>query len=178
MEFLNGRIEAIRADITEQHTDAIVNAANSSLMGGGGVDGAIHSRGGPAILEECRKIRSSLYPGGLPAGLAVSTGAGRLHAKWIIHTVGPVWHGGRSGEETILKNAYINSLQEAIRLGCKTISFPAISTGVYSFPPEKAAAAVSEALRDFITAHDTDIKIYLVFFSSRDYDIFVKYQNF
>jgi O-acetyl-ADP-ribose deacetylase (regulator of RNase III) len=125
-------------DITEQTTDAIVNAANSSLMGGGGVDGAIHEAGGPAILEECRKIVAR--HGHLPPGEAVQTTGGELPAAFVIHTVGPVWHGGMKGESGILANAYRNSLRLADRLGLHSVAFPAISTGVYGYPAEAAAA--------------------------------------
>jgi O-acetyl-ADP-ribose deacetylase (regulator of RNase III) len=125
-------------DITEQSTDAIVNAANSGLMGGGGVDGAIHRVGGPAILGECRKIVAR--DGHLPPGEAVQTTGGKLKAAFVIHTVGPVWHDGMQGESGILANAYRNSLRLADRLGLHSVAFPAISTGVYGYPPEAAAA--------------------------------------
>jgi O-acetyl-ADP-ribose deacetylase (regulator of RNase III) len=125
-------------DITEQSTDAIVNAANSSLMGGGGVDGAIHRAGGPAILDECKKIVAR--DGHLPPGEAVQTSGGKLRAAFVIHTVGPVWHDGMVGESGILANAYRNSLRLADRLGLHSVAFPAISTGVYGYPPDAAAA--------------------------------------
>ena len=124
-------------DITEQTTDAIVNAANSSLMGGGGVDGAIHRAGGPVILEQCRKIVAR--DGHLPPGEAVQTTGGQLPAAFVIHTVGPVWHNGRQGESGILASAYRNSLRLADRLGLHSVAFPAISTGVYGYPAEAAA---------------------------------------
>jgi len=178
MEFLSGKIIAEVGDITKKAVDAIVNAANSSLMGGGGVDGAIHRAGGTEILEECKKIRRTTYPEGLPTGQAVSTTAGLLPARYVIHTVGPIWHGGKQNEDSLLKNAYINSLKEAIRLGCKSIAFPAISTGVYGFPLERASKIVSEALKEFFDNNKTDIKIYLVFFSQNDYQIFIKNQSF
>jgi O-acetyl-ADP-ribose deacetylase (regulator of RNase III) len=130
----HGRLIVETGNITEKNTDAIVNAANSSLMGGGGVDGAIHTKGGPAILEECRAIRRKNYPDGLPAGKVVSTTAGLLSAKYVIHTVGPVWFGGTRGEPGLLSDAYRNSLLLAKELGLKSIAFPAISTGVYGFP--------------------------------------------
>lgn len=125
-------------DITEQATDAIVNAANSSLMGGGGVDGAIHRAGGPAILGECRKIVAK--DGHLPPGEAVQTTGGKLRAAFVIHTVGPVWRDGMNGESGILANAYRNSLRLADRMGLHSVAFPAISTGVYGYPAEAAAA--------------------------------------
>lgn len=142
------RITLVRGNITEQEVDALVNAANSTLMGGGGVDGAIHRRGGPAILEECRRLREERYPDGLPTGQAVATTAGNLPARWVIHTVGPVYSKGedRSG---LLASCHIESLKVADELGATTVAFPAISTGAYSYPVEEAArvalAAVHEA---------------------------------
>lgn len=144
------RIEVTKGDITKLKVDAIVNAANSSLMGGGGVDGAIHRAGGPQILEECKKIVAR--QGSCKTGEAVITTAGNLPAKFVIHTVGPVWNGGRQNEETLLANCYKNSLRLAVENNCKTIAFPAISTGVYRFPKDKAAAiavqTVSAALKN------------------------------
>lgn len=125
-------------DITEQHVDAIVNAANSSLMGGGGVDGAIHRRGGPAILDECRKLRRERYPDGLPTGQAVATTAGRLPAKWVIHTVGPVYS-SREDRSALLASCYTEALKVADELGAGTVAFPAIATGVYGYPLYLAA---------------------------------------
>ena len=132
--FFDGRLVVTTGDITRVSADAIVNAANSGLLGGGGVDGAIHSAGGPAILEECRRLRATTLPGGLPTGQAVETGAGRLPARWVIHTVGPVWHGGSHGEAGHLADCYRNSLQLARRLGAGSIAFPAISTGHLRLP--------------------------------------------
>ncbi|MEM1726681.1 MAG: O-acetyl-ADP-ribose deacetylase, partial [Candidatus Bathyarchaeia archaeon] len=120
-------------------TDAIVNAANPSLMGGGGVDGAIHRKGGPKILEECKRIRATEYPDGLPTGKAVITTGGNLKAKYVIHTVGPVWRGGKSGEAELLAEAYRNSLKLAVSKGIKTIAFPSISTGAYGYPIDEAS---------------------------------------
>ena len=132
------RLRLLRGDITEQHVDTIVNAANSSLLGGGGVDGAIHRRGGPQILAECRALRASRYGGGLPTGQAVATTAGKLPARWVIHTVGPVFSTGedRSG---LLADCHRNSLLVAGQLGADSIAFPAISTGVYGWPVDDAA---------------------------------------
>jgi O-acetyl-ADP-ribose deacetylase (regulator of RNase III) len=141
------RITLIRGDITEQDVDAVVNAANSSLMGGGGVDGAIHRRGGPAILEECKTIRAERYPDGLPTGKAVATTAGDLPARWVIHTVGPVYAKGedRSG---LLASCHAESLAVADEIGARTVAFPAISTGVYGYPVEEAAPVAIRAVRD------------------------------
>ncbi len=172
---LDGKLIIKTGDITEMDTDAIVNAANSSLMGGGGVDGAIHRRGGAAILEECRKIRKGKYPDGLPTGDAVATTGGMLKAKYVIHTVGPVWHGGKSNEESKLASCYRRSLEEATKLGIETIAFPAISTGIYGYPKEKAALVAYRAVKDFLTKSKEGSlkKIYFIFYSPGDYDIFL-----
>ncbi|CAM2802478.1 O-acetyl-ADP-ribose deacetylase [Chryseobacterium flavum] len=140
------KIELIKGDITKIHVDAIVNAANSSLLGGGGVDGAIHRAGGPQILEECRMIRNR--QGKCKTGEAVVTNAGNLPAKYVIHTVGPVWNGNEEKESKLLANCYYNSLKLAESLGVKTIAFPNISTGVYRFPKELAGKiAVDEVIK-------------------------------
>jgi O-acetyl-ADP-ribose deacetylase (regulator of RNase III) len=140
------KIEAVQGDITEQAVDAIVNAANSTLLGGGGVDGAIHRRGGPAILEECRVIRAGQYPDGLPTGRAVATTAGDLPARWVIHTVGPVYAAVENPAE-LLASCHVESLRAADELGAKTVAFPAISTGVYGYPVEEAAPVAVAAVR-------------------------------
>jgi O-acetyl-ADP-ribose deacetylase len=140
------RVVLVRGDITEQEVDAIVNAANSSLMGGGGVDGAIHRKGGPAILEECRKIRAADHPEGLPTGRAVATTAGNLRARWVIHTVGPVYAKSED-RSALLASCHTESLRVADELGAQTVAFPAISTGVYGYPLEEAAPVAIEAIR-------------------------------
>ena len=180
IKYLNDRVIVKTGDITEQNADAIVNAANSSLMGGGGVDGAIHRKGGPLILEECRKIREKQYPNGLPAGEAVATYAGKLPAKYVIHTVGPVWYGGKSSEDKLIEKAYLNSLLTAEKLGCNTIAFPAISTGIYGFPQDRAAKIVSKTISDYFRQNENSLikTIYLVFFSQSDYEIFNSNQEF
>ncbi len=152
----NTSILLTRGDITCQATDAIVNAANSSLMGGGGVDGAIHRAGGPAILEECRRIVAE--QGELPAGKAVVTTGGNLAAKYVIHTVGPIWRGGRNKEEDILSDAYIESLRLAEKLKLENISFPSISTGAYRYPVEAAARIAINSVVKFAKEEALSIK--------------------
>jgi O-acetyl-ADP-ribose deacetylase (regulator of RNase III) len=153
MHSIDGRIVMKTGDLTREDVDAIVNAANSSLMGGGGVDGAIHRAGGPAILEECRRIRETRYPGGLPTGEAVITTGGLLLARHVIHTVGPVYGQHRGEEPRLLAACYENSIALAARHGLRTLAFPAISTGVYGYPKDEAAevslAAVWRALLDY-----------------------------
>jgi O-acetyl-ADP-ribose deacetylase (regulator of RNase III) len=140
------RIELVKGDITEQEVDAIVNAANSSLMGGGGVDGAIHRKGGQEILRECKRIRSEQYSEGLPTGKAVATTAGALPAKWVIHTVGPVYSKAED-RSALLASCHTESLRVADQVGAKTVAFPAISTGVYGYPLEEAAPVAVSAVR-------------------------------
>ena len=171
--FFDGRLTVTTGDITIVRADAIVNAANSTLLGGGGVDGAIHRSGGPAILEECREIRGSRFPDGLPAGEAVETTAGKLPARWVIHTVGPVWWGGDYGEPDTLASCYRNSLSIAARLGAHSIAFPAISTGVYRFPRERAATVVWSTLSAFFTSNAEPSSVVLVFFSADDARVFL-----
>jgi O-acetyl-ADP-ribose deacetylase (regulator of RNase III) len=146
-------IEVVRGDITEQRVDAIVNAANSSLLGGGGVDGAIHRAGGPAILDECRLL------GGCETGDAKATTGGDLPARWVIHTVGPVWRGGGHGEEELLASCHTRALDVARKLGARTIAFPAISTGVYGYPVELAAPVAVGAVR----GHDLELVRFVLF---------------
>lgn len=164
-------LEAIKGDITQIQVDAIVNAANTSLLGGGGVDGAIHRVGGPAILEDCRKIVAR--QGGCKTGEAVITGAGKLPAKYVIHTVGPVWNGGAKNEEEKLTACYLNSLQLALDHQCKTVTFPGISTGIYRFPKEKAATIAVTAVAAFIKEHPVFDRIIFVCFEE-DYYQFIK----
>ncbi len=157
----------VRGDITREAVDAIVNAANSSLMGGGGVDGAIHRAGGPAILEDCRRIVADI--GRLPAGEAVITTAGRLPARHVIHTVGPVWSGGRRGEDETLASAWRNSLALAREHALRTIAFPAISTGVYRFPVDRAARIALDTVRAELEAHGGFDAVRVVLFSEDDW---------
>ena len=154
-------IEVTRGDITTQAVDAIVNAANSSLLGGGGVDGAIHRAGGPAILEECRLL------GGCDVGDAKATTAGRLPARWVIHTVGPVWHGGDHGEPELLASCHRRALEVAQELGARSVAFPAISCGIYGYPPELAAQVAIGAVR----GHTLDL-VRFVLFGDETYEAF------
>ncbi|MCS7113878.1 MAG: O-acetyl-ADP-ribose deacetylase [Nitrososphaerota archaeon] len=166
------RIRIVQGDITEMETDAIVNAANPSLMGGGGVDGAIHRKGGPKILEECKRIRATEWPDGLPTGKAVITTGGNLKAKYVIHTVGPVWRGGGSGEAELLADAYRNSMELAVSKGLKTIAFPSISTGAYGYPIEKACRVALPTVKEFLERKDKLDEVVLVLFSKRDFEIY------
>ncbi|MUT92085.1 O-acetyl-ADP-ribose deacetylase [Streptomyces sp. Z38] len=162
------RISLVQGDITRQSADAIVNAANSSLLGGGGVDGAIHRRGGPEILAECRALRASRYGRGLPTGQAVATTAGRLGARWVIHTVGPV-HSATEDRSPLLASCYRESLRVAGELGARTVAFPAISTGVYRWPLDDAARLAVETVR----TTDTSVEeITFVLFDERAYEAF------
>ena len=162
------RMEIIQADITTLHVDAIVNAANESLLGGGGVDGAIHRSAGPGLLSECRVI------GGCPTGEARITKGYGLPARWVIHTVGPVWHGGHSHEDELLAGCYINSLTLAREHGIKTIAFPAISAGVYGFPMERAARIAIIETRRFLNDSELPEKVTFVCFSQSAKDIYLK----
>jgi O-acetyl-ADP-ribose deacetylase (regulator of RNase III) len=144
-------IEIIRGDITDEQVDAVVNAANSSLLGGGGVDGAIHRAGGPEILEECRRLRETEYPDGLPTGQAVATTAGRLAARWVIHAVGPVWSAA-DDRTALLQNAYRSSLRVARELGATSVAFPAISAGIYGWPMDDAARTAVSTVRAVLAA--------------------------
>lgn len=156
----------MQGDITRIRCDAIVNAANNSLLGGGGVDGAIHRAGGPAILEECRKLN------GCETGRAKITGAGKLPCQYVIHTVGPVWHGGNSGEPEYLKSCYIESLTLAVEYGLKTVAFPNISTGVYGYPKEKAAEIAIRAVYEFLNLNVDLEEIIFCCFDDENYRIY------
>jgi len=156
-------IEAVKGDITRLHVDVIVNAANSSLLGGGGVDGAIHRAAGPELLVACRKLI------GCKTGDAKITEGFNLHAKYVIHAVGPVWYGGAKQEDEFLKRAYKNSLELAYAHGCETIAFPCISTGVYGFPLERAERIAITTIRDFIKIKPLPKKVFLVCFSEADF---------
>jgi O-acetyl-ADP-ribose deacetylase (regulator of RNase III) len=145
------RITLVQGDITEQEADAVVNAANSSLMGGGGVDGAIHRAGGPAILEECRRLRAERFPDGLPTGRAVATTAGRLAARWVIHTVGPAYSASED-RSSLLASCHVEALRVADELGARIVAFPAISTGVYGYPVDEAATVAVGAIRGTASA--------------------------
>jgi O-acetyl-ADP-ribose deacetylase (regulator of RNase III) len=162
----NATLSLIQGDITLQETDAVVNAANTRLAGGAGVDGAIHAAGGPSIMSECRKI------GGCPTGQAVITAGGSLKARYVIHTVGPVYQGGGSGEAALLKSAYLESLKLASARGLKSLAFPAISTGVYAYPLEEAARIALRTAMDYLGEHgDLDL-VRFVLFSRKMYDVF------
>ena len=162
-------LRLVQGDITTQTVDGIVNAANNSLLGGGGVDGAIHRAGGPDILIECRRIRQTRYPAGLPTGQAVSTTGGRLPARRVIHTVGPVWHGGGAGEAELLADCYRNSLQVAVEDGLRTVAFPSISTGIYGYPVAQAADVALSAIKTFIEAQPDKLEeVRMVLFSAYD----------
>ena len=161
-------ITLVKGDITEQAVDAIVNAANSSLMGGGGVDGAIHRRGGPAVLEECKRVRQKHYPGGLPTGSAVATIGGNLPARWIIHTVGPVYS-TKEDRSALLASCHTEALKLADELGARTLAFPAISTGVYGYPVDEAARVAVDAIKSTITRVD---EVLFVLFDDRTYRAF------
>ena len=177
-EFLDGRVIVKVGDITREIVDAIVNAANSTLLGGGGVDGAIHDAGGKQILEECQKIRRDEFPKGLPTGKVVSTSGGNLSAKFVIHTVGPIYGRNQDKDATLLANCYKNSLRLAVKNNLETISFPSISTGAFSYPKHEAAKTASRAIKDFLAEDKTIKQINLVFFSSADAEKFVKHQDF
>lgn len=160
------RLEVIQGDITEQHVDAIVNAANNSLLGGGGVDGAIHKAAGPRLLAECRELN------GCATGEAKITGGYDLPAKWVIHTVGPVWRGGNRGEDDLLERCYRNSLVLAAREGIKTLAFPSISTGAYGFPVERAAQIAVREIKRSLERNPSIERVTIVSFGQKAYDAY------
>lgn len=176
--FLDGRVLVVVGDITRQDVDAIVNAANSTLLGGGGVDGAIHDAGGPQILEECSKIRKTDYPKGLPTGQAVITTGGNLPARFVIHTVGPIYGRQPDRQAELLAACYQNSLLLARQHQLSSIAFPSISTGAFGYPKIEAARVASKAIRNFLTADDQIRQVRLVFFLQRDARVFLQYQEF
>ncbi len=165
------QINLIQGDITKQNVDAVVNAANSSLLGGGGVDGAIHRAGGPAILEDCKKIRAK--QGGCKTGEAVITTGGNLAAKYVIHTVGPVWNGGQKGEKELLASCYNQSFILAVEKGIKSIAFPNISTGIYGFPKEPAATIAVDTVKKLINNHP-ELEVTFCCFDDENFSL---YQN-
>jgi O-acetyl-ADP-ribose deacetylase (regulator of RNase III) len=168
------KICLVQGDITDQNTDAIVNAANSTLMGGGGVDGAIHRKGGPKILEECKQIRATEWPDGLPTGKAVITSGGDLKARHVIHTVGPVWRGGIYGEPELLAEAYLNSLRLAVSKGLESIAFPSISTGAYGYSIEKASGIALTTVKGFLEKEDKLDRVIFVLFTKHDLEVYTQ----
>ena len=169
---MQNRITLIQGDITQQQVDAIVNATNTSLLGGGGVDGAIHRKGGPKILEACMAIRAK--QGNCPVGEAVITPAGNLSAKYVIHTVGPVWNGGKKNEAHLLAQSYQNSLLLAHKYDIQSIAFPNISTGIYRFPKELACEIVLNTVQDFIQTHDAPNQIIFVCYDEENHSFYQK----
>ncbi|MGC2237291.1 MAG: O-acetyl-ADP-ribose deacetylase [Pyrinomonadaceae bacterium] len=178
MHFLDGRVIVKVGDITKEEADAIVNAANSTLLGGGGVDGAIHRAGGRQILAECEEIRRSQYPNGLPTGEVVITTGGNLPARFVIHTVGPIFGRDKSIEAEQLANCYTNSLALAAENDLRTIAFPSISTGAFGYPKDEAAKISSRAIKDFLGKDSRLKEVRLVFFSEIDAQNFSKHQDF
>ena len=170
---MNPNIIIKTGDITKENVCAIVNAANSSLMGGGGVDGAIHRAGGSEILKECREIREKQYQNGLPTGEAVATTAGNMPSKYVIHTVGPIYSQCGNKCPALLASCYTQSLHLAKKLACKDIAFPAISTGIYGYPKEEAAKIAYQAVKDFLDKNK-DMKIYFIFHQQKEKEIFEK----
>ena len=176
--FLTGRVLVIVDDLTRQDVVAIVNAANSTLLGGGGVDGAIHDAGGPEILKECQEIRRTRYPKGLPTGEAVITTGGNLPAKYVIHTVGPIYGRDPAQQSDLLAACYRNSLALARQYEISSIAFPSISTGAFGYPKPEAAQVASTAIKRFLAADKQIQQVRLVFFHQRDAQAFLAYQEF
>ncbi|MGD0495882.1 MAG: O-acetyl-ADP-ribose deacetylase [Candidatus Bathyarchaeia archaeon] len=173
----NAKIRLVQGDITDLDADAIVNAANPTLMGGGGVDGAIHRKGGPTILEECKRITASKWPNGLPTGKSVITSGGDLRAKHVIHTVGPIWHGGSHSEPGLLADAYKNSLKLAASKKLKTLALPSISTGAYGYPAEKASRTALTTVKQFLERESTLREITFVLFTEHDFKVYNEAAN-
>jgi O-acetyl-ADP-ribose deacetylase (regulator of RNase III) len=176
--FLGGRVLVVVGDITRQDVTAIVNAANSTLLGGGGVDGAIHRNGGSEILKECQQIRNTVYPDGLPTGQAVITTGGNLPSKYVIHTVGPIYGRDPEREAELLAACYQNSLQLARQHAVSSIAFPSISTGAYGYPKPEAAKIASATIKHFLSADRQIEQVRLVFFQERDARVFREYHEF
>jgi O-acetyl-ADP-ribose deacetylase len=176
--FLDGRVLVVVGDITQQDVTAIVNAANSTLLGGGGVDGAIHRRGGPQILKECQEIRKTLYPDGLPTGEAVITSGRNLPAKYVIHTVGPIYGRDAQREAELLASCYKNSLLLARQHHISSIAFPSISTGAYGYPKSEAAKIASRTIKQFLMTDREIEQVRLVFFQEKDADVFLATHEF
>lgn len=176
--FIGGRVVVKFGDITQEETDAIVNAANATLFGGGGVDGAIHDAAGEHLLYECKKIRQSQYPNGLPTGEAVITPGGNLTAKFVIHTVGPIYGSNKGKDAQLLSDCYANCLRLAAANDIRTVSFPSISTGAFGYPKEEAAVVSSQAIEDFLSRNSTISQVFLVFYSQKDADKFIENQKF
>jgi O-acetyl-ADP-ribose deacetylase len=176
--FLDGRVLVVVDDITRQDVTAIVNAANSSLLGGGGVDGAIHRAGGPQILHECREIRRTVYPNGLPTGQAVLTTGGNLTANYVIHTVGPIFGQDPERESELLAACYQNSLLLARQHQVSSIAFPSISTGVFGYPKPEAARISSRTVKDFLSVDEQILQVRLVFFQQSDARVFLDNHEF
>jgi O-acetyl-ADP-ribose deacetylase (regulator of RNase III) len=176
--FLSGRVRVLVGDITAQDVDAIVNAANSTLLGGGGVDGAIHRKGGPQILEQCKEIRRTRFPDGLPTGEVALTTGGRLPARYVIHTVGPITRPGQEPDSRLLAACYRNALALAAEKGFRSIAFPAISTGVYGYPRHRAAPVVSAAIESALAVETSVTEVRLVFYQADDARVFLANQHF
>lgn len=176
--FLAGRVVVLVGDITQQHVSALVNAANWTLLGGGGVDGVIHRVGGPAILQECQNVRGTQYPDGLPTGKAVATTAGNLPADYVIHTVGPIYGRDPNNEADLLADCYRNSLELAASLHVSSVAFPSISTGAFGYPKDEAADIASRAIKESLAVDSSVAQVRLVFFLKNDARVFLQFQNF
>lgn len=176
--FAGGRVVVKFGDITQEETDAIVNAANSTLMGGGGVDGAIHEAAGEKLTDECAEIRRVQYPNGLPTGEAVITSGGNLTARFVVHTVGPIYGSNKGKDAQMLADCYSNCLRIAAENNIQTISFPSISTGAFGYPKEEAAQVSSQIIEDFLERNASIRQVFLVFYSQSDARIFIDNQKF